>query len=124
MPYPRSTNPGQYVGNKWNTSKTKVLDNAVVGAVCLIERQRASPALEPYRAAAFLLAVLLGIARAGRQRREAPVRGKGCIDDINVGIIEACPDNRCLQIVMPNVFGTPPRSVHAFLCRRRKVSRL
>jgi len=34
----RATNPGQYVGKKrWNTSATKVLDNAVVGAVCLMK---------------------------------------------------------------------------------------
>jgi hypothetical protein len=33
----RATNPGQYVGKKWNTSATKVLDNAVVGAVCMIK---------------------------------------------------------------------------------------
>jgi hypothetical protein len=33
----RATNPGQYVGQGWRTSRTKVLDNALVG-FCRVER--------------------------------------------------------------------------------------
>jgi len=73
-------------------------------------------------AAAFLLAVLLGIAGAGGQGREAPVPGEGLIDHIDVWVIETCPYDCSLHIVMPMTFGTPPRSVKAFSCRRRKVS--
>ena len=40
-------------------------------------------------AAALLLAILLRITRSRRKRREAPVFGKGCIDHIDVRIIEA-----------------------------------
>jgi hypothetical protein len=39
----RAANPAQYVGAKWNTSATKVIDNAVVGAVCLMKHQSAEP---------------------------------------------------------------------------------
>lgn len=46
----RATNPGQYVGKKrWNTSTTKVLDNAVVGAICLIKEHLKKKNSEPTR---------------------------------------------------------------------------
>jgi hypothetical protein len=50
--------------------------------------------------AALLLAVLLRIARARRQRREVPMTGEGCIDLIDIRVIKTCPNNGSLLIVM------------------------
>ena len=35
----RDTNPAQYVGSGWYTSRTKVIDNAVVGLACLARHE-------------------------------------------------------------------------------------
>lgn len=37
----RRANPAQYVGTGWNSSRTKVIDNAIVGMLCE-EKERAS----------------------------------------------------------------------------------
>ena len=37
----RGANPAQYVGAGWNSSRTKVIDNAIVGMLCQ-EKERAS----------------------------------------------------------------------------------
>ena len=73
-------------------------------------------------AAPLLLAVLLLVARLRRQGRKAPVRGKGLVERVVVGIVQAGAHDGRFEIVMPYAVGTPPNSQKACSCSRRKVS--
>jgi len=56
-------------------------------------------------AAAFLLAVLLRIARSRRQRRETPVLGEREIRGVHVGVVETSPHHGRFQVVVTNDLG-------------------